>query len=159
MSELSSLCMELQELREGKDALETRLEEQKKAIREKMDEVIEVMIDTDTPETTVGEHKFAAKTTTHYSKLGEEKLKAAGLTFFDVLRENGLGYLIKETVNPKSMETAFRNAAKENDDVLPEDLAAVCTQFDVTEVSVTKASKTAKQRLSAAKAAKEGGFS
>lgn len=157
MRGLSELCRELLELKDGKTALEERLEEQKGAIRAKEEEIIEAMIDADTPEAVVGEHKYAMKTVTHYSKLGEEKLAAAGLVYFDVLRDNGLGYLVKEAVNPKSMETAFRKAAKDNDGVLPEELAAVCSQYDTTEISVTKASKTARTRLKAAKAAVEGG--
>lgn len=156
MSNLSELCIELQELREGKDELEDRLDKQKKAIRTKMDEIIEAMIDADTPEIIVGEHDFAVKTTTHYSKLGDDRLAASGIEFFEVLRNSGLGYLIKETVNTKSMETAFRNAANENNGILPDELAAVCTQYDISEISVTKASKTARARIKKAQAAKGG---
>lgn len=156
MSNLSELCTELQELRESKEKLESLLDERKKSIRTKMDEIIEAMIDADTPEIIVGEHDFAVKTTTHYSKLGDDRLAESGIEFFDVLRNNGLGYLIKETVNSKSLETAFRNAASENDGTLPEELAAICTQYDISEISVTKASKTARARIKKAQAAKGG---
>lgn len=65
------------------------------------------------------------------------------------MREQGLGDLIKETVNPRSLQSAMKEIADENDGELPPELDEVVSSYEMTDIarrkSTNKALKKAKK--------------
>lgn len=69
------------------------------------------------------------------------------------MRENGFDYLIRETVNAQSFNSAiteFISHLDEGEDV-PEDLAAIFSSYEDSRVGRTKASKKALEKLKGVK--------
>lgn len=107
------------------------------------------MIDDDCPRIASGDYMFSLQIKNQFSKKSEADLAAGGLDFFEVLREQGFGELIKETVNPRSLQSAMKElVAKEGE--LPPELAEVISQYDQTDILRRK------QTSSALKKAKGG---
>ena len=72
---------------------------------------------------------------TKYSKTGDEEL------FFETLKKNGLGELIKQTVNAQSLNSAMNEIAEENDGVLPEEFNDVINVYSFLDISKRKKAK------------------
>ena len=81
-----------------------------------------------------------------YSKRGDAQLMEKGLDFFEVLREQGLGDLIKETVNPRSLQSAMKEIADENDGELPPELDEVVSSYEMTDIARRKSTNKALKR-------------
>ena len=62
---------------------------------------------------------------------------AAGLDFLIVLREQGLGEIIQETVNTRTLQSTVKNLVEETGS-LPEDLAEVLNVYDTYEIGRRK---------------------
>lgn len=101
------------------------------------------------PRISVGEYMFSLQVKNQFSKKAEAYLEAQGLNFFDVLREQGFGDLIKEAVNPRSLQSAMKELVEQNGE-LPAELAEVISQYDQTDILRRK------QTSSALKKAKGG---
>lgn len=136
---LVDMVNEYQELLVKKESLEKAVDENNELIKAKKQEIVQQMIDDDCPRISVGEYMFKA----------EAYLEAQGLNFFDVLREQGLGDLIKETVNQRSLQSAMKELVEQNGE-LPAELAEVISQYDQTDILRRK------QTSSALKKAKGG---
>ena len=70
--------------------------------------------------------------------------KAAGADdeLFDQLREDGLGDLIKETVNANTLQAALKNLAdEENDGVLPERYNGLVSTYEFNDITRRKSNK------------------
>lgn len=107
------------------------------------------MIDDDCPRIAAGDYMFSLQIKSNYAKRSEEYLAANDLDFFEVLREQGFADLIKETVNPRSLQSAMKALVEENGE-LPEELAEVISKYDQTDILRRK------QTSSALKKAKGG---
>lgn len=59
----------------------------------------------------------------------------------DALRANGLGDLIKETVNAQSLQGAMSNLAEENDDELPEEFEGCVNVYSFNDITRRKSSR------------------
>ena len=107
------------------------------------------MIDEDIPSQGYGDYVYSLQDKVKYSKRGDAQLMEKGLDFFEVLREQGLGDLIKETVNPRSLQSAMKEIADENDGELPPELDEVVSSYEMTDIarrkSTNKALKKAKK--------------
>ena len=95
------------------------------------------MIDDDVPSISVGGYKFFLQDKTIYSKKSEEMLQAAGLDFLEVLREQGLGDIIVETVNSRTLQSTVKNLVDEVGE-LPVELAEVLNTYDTYEIGRRK---------------------
>ena len=124
---------EYQELLVKKESLEKAVEENNELIKAKKQEIVQQMIDDDCPRISVGEYMFSLQVKNQFSKKAEAYLEAQGLNFFDVLREQGLGDLIKETVNQRSLQSAMKELVEQNGE-LPAELAEVISQYDQTDI-------------------------
>ena len=60
------------------------------------------------------------------------------MTTTNVKKKNGLGDLIKETVNAQSLQGAMSNLAEENDDELPEDFEGLVNVYSFNDVTRRK---------------------
>lgn len=105
---LVDMVNEYQELLVKKESLEKAVEENNELIKAKEQEIVQQMIDDDCPRISVGEYMFSLQVKNQFSKKAEAYLEAQRLNFFDVLREQGFGDLIKETVSPRSLQSAMK---------------------------------------------------
>lgn len=113
-------------------------------------EIAQMMVDEEKPDTTVDGFKYSLQERTIYSKLGEEKLQEKGLEFFDILREQGFGHLIVERVDSKTLNSAMNNLVEEQGEI-PEELAECLNVYSQLKVTKRKANTKALNRAKAAK--------
>ena len=136
--DLKEMVMKYQEYLEEKDALAEKTKANNAAIEEWKQKIAQQMVDDDVPQIGVGDYIFSLSDTTMYSKKSEADLQRAGLDFFEVLREQGLGDLIKETVNARTLQATIR-ALVEEVGKLPEELADVIKSYDTYDIKRRKA--------------------
>ena len=158
MSNLNEMVAEFEQLRARKEELEDLTKENNKALKDIQEKIIDEMIDLDMPSVTLevdgyGTYTYTPQVKTKYSLIGEEKAMAADIDRFGVLRENGFDYLIKETVNAQSFNSAITEYISHlgQDEEVPEDLAAIYSTYDDSRVGRTKASKKALEKLKEAR--------
>ena len=158
MGSLNEMVAEFERLRAVKESLEEQTKENNKALKEIQEQIIDEMIDLDMPSVTIdtegyGAFTYTPQVKTKYSLIGEERAAKDGIDRFEVLRENGLDYLIKETVNAASFNSAITELISHlgEDEEVPEDLAAIYSSYDDSRVGRTKASKKALEKLKEAR--------
>lgn len=146
---LTEMLGQYEELLDKKDALDKETKDNNAAIDKLKAEIAEMMIDEDIPSQGYGDYVYSLQDKVKYSKHGDAQLMEKGLDFFEVLREQGLGDLIKETVNPRSLQSAMKEIADENDGELPPELDEVVSSYEMTDIarrkSANKALKKAKK--------------
>ncbi len=135
--ELKEKLEAYQELLTKKDELAEATKANNKEIDTLKSEIADLMIEEDVPKMSVGGYVFSLTDKTIYSKKSEADLQAAGLDFFGVLREQGFGDLIKETVAANSLNSAMRNLVDEAG-ALPEELADVLSVYDTYDITRRK---------------------
>lgn len=133
------------ELLDKKDELADLVKENNKAVDELEQEIAQMMVDEEKPDTTVDGFKYSLQEKTIYSKLGEEKLMEMGVDFFDVLREQGFEHLIVERVDSRTLNSAMNNLVEEQGE-LPEELAECLNVYSQLKVSKRKANTKALNR-------------
>lgn len=158
---LDKKIREYNKILEEKKRLEKQTKENNAAKEKKEQEIAQIMVDNEKPSTIVDGYTYSLQETKMYSKKAEEKLEQLkieeGIEFFEVLREQGLGSIIKETVNAKALQSTMKaldDELPEGED-LPEDLAKCLNIYSKLGINKTKASKNAQQALSRAKKARE----
>lgn len=158
---LDKKIREYNKILEEKKRLEKQTKENNAAKEKKEQEIAQIMVDNEKPSTIMDGYTYSLQETKMYSKKAEEKLEQLkieeGIEFFEVLREQGLGSIIKETVNAKTLQSTMKaldDELPEGED-LPEDLAKCLNIYSKLGINKTKASKNAQQALSRAKKARE----
>lgn len=129
--ELNELVKELKEARARKAEVEETLKAVKADVEEAERAVIDKMIDTETSAIRVDGTLFSLKTTEHYScpsELAEE--------LFTLLRRDGLGAIIKEKVDPRTLSAALREMAEDGE--LPDDYGSIVKVYEKQSISVRK---------------------
>lgn len=155
-----------EKIREYKDILDKKEDlaaqtKENNAAKEKLEqEICKMMVDEEKPSTIVDGFNYSLSQKVMYSKKSEEDLAAlqaeTGSSFFDVLREQGLGDIIKEVVDPRTLQSTVSGMAaelEERDEELPEDLKNCLNIYEKLSISKRKANTKALER---AKANKEG---
>ena len=94
------------------------------------------MIEDETPQITRNGYSYTLTPKTKYSKAAGKDAE-----LMDALRSNGLGDLIKETVNAQSLQGAMSNLAAENDDQLPNEFQDCVNTYEFNDVTRRKAAK------------------
>lgn len=125
-------------LLDKKAQLAQEIKDNNALIEEMKFDIEEIMIDEDVTKITVSGYNFSLVNKTEYSKKSEADLAKAGLNFFDVLRENDLGDLIKETVDRRTYSAACKDMVSERGE-LPDGLAEVTNVYETTDISRRKA--------------------
>ena len=133
------------ELLDKKDELADLVKENNKAVDELEQEIAQMMVDEEKPDTTVDGFKYTLQEKTIYSKIGEEKLMEMGVDFFDVLREQGFEHLIVERVDSRTLNSAMNNLVEESG-MLPEELAECLNVYSQLKVSKRRANTKALSR-------------
>lgn len=129
-----------------KDRLAEATKENNKAVQQLEQELARQMVDEEKPDTTVDGYKFTLQEKTMYTKKSEADLAEAGLSFFDVLREQGFGELIVERVDARTLQSTMRNYAEDHDGELPEELQEVLNIYPQLGVGRRKADTKALNR-------------
>lgn len=135
---LTEMLGQYEELLDKKDTLDKETEDNNAAIDKLKAEIAEMMIDEDIPSQGYGDYVYSLQDKVKYSKRGDAQLMEKGLDFFEVLREQGLGDLIKETVNQRSLQSAMKEIADENDGELPPELDEVVSSYEMTDIARRK---------------------
>ncbi|RHO84605.1 hypothetical protein DW058_02630 [Clostridiaceae bacterium AF42-6] len=156
-SQLDHKIREYKELLDRKEELEN-LTKENNAAKEKLEQdICKMMIDEEKPSTIVDGFNYSLSQKVMYSKKSEEDLaaleKETGLSFFDVLRDQGLGDIIKETVNPRTLQSTVA-AMKEDlgeDQDLPEDLTQCLSIYEKLTITKRKANTKALDRAKKSK--------
>ena len=156
-SQLDQKIREYKELLDRKEELEN-LTKENNAAKEKLEQdICKMMIDEEKPNTVVDGFNYSLSQKVMYSKKSEEDLaaleKETGLSFFDVLRDQGLGDIIKETVNPRTLQSTVA-AMKEDlgeDQDLPEDLTQCLNIYEKLTITKRKANTKALDRAKKSK--------
>jgi hypothetical protein len=142
--DLTTMVKELQAALDLKDDLAAQTKENNKRIEEIKARTAQQMVDDDVPQISYGGYVFSLEEATIYNKRSEAELaevaKAGGPSFFDALRDEGLGYIITETVNSRTLNSTIREYVEENGE-LSDNLAAVIKPYETTDVKRRKATK------------------
>ncbi len=134
---VKELIDQYEEIRERKE----RLAKEKAAAEE---EYKQIQIDLAAAITEIGEDSatnegfvYSPKVQGKYSFRAQEDLEAEGLDKIAVLKENGFGEIVKETVDWRTLNSTMREVA-ESDDGIPEDVLGILNVYDEIIVSRTK---------------------
>lgn len=148
-SELDQKIRQYKEILDRKDEL-AELTKENNAAKEQLEyEICQMMVDEEKPNTVVDGFTYSLSQKTMYSKKSEEALAEAGIDFFEVLREQGLGDLIVEKVDPRTLSSSVSAMAEEGE--LPEELAECLNVYDKLTLSKRKANTKALERAKANK--------
>lgn len=148
MSLLDDKVREYQKVLERKDELAEQTKENNSLKEELEQQICQMMIDEDKPDTTVDGYKYSLKQETVYSKLGEDKLMERGIDFFELLREQGIGDIIVEKVDPRTLNSTCKGIVEEQGE-LPEELAEALNVYEKLGISRRKANTKALDRAKA----------
>ena len=121
-------------LLDRKDKLAQETTENNKEIEKARRELADLMIDAEIDRVTSGGYNFTLSEKVAVSKRGgtDEQL-------FEVLREDGLGDIIRETVNPRTLQATLKEVAAQNDGELPPQYDGLVSVYRYMDVGRRKA--------------------
>ena len=131
---LIDMIKNYQALLDRKDELSEQTKTNNAAIEAAKAEITQQMVDEDIPRISTGGYCFTLTAKTSYTKRSEEELAAGGLSFLDVLREEGLGDIIVEKVDPRTLQSAIKAYVEEHGE-LSEDLDSVIRSYDYNDIT------------------------
>lgn len=143
---LTEMLAQYEVLLDKKDQLAQDTKDNNAAIDKLKAEIAETMIDEDIPSQGYGDYVYSLQNKIKYSKRGETELQEKGLDFFEVLREQGFGDIIKETVNANTLQSTMKAVADENDGELPPELDEIVSSYEMTDISRRKSTNKALKR-------------
>lgn len=123
-----------------KDSLAEQTKANNKAIEQMKQQISEQMIDDECTSIGYAGYNFSLQTKTVYSKKSDADLQAEGLNFLETLRNNGLGDLIVEKVDPRTLSSALKQMV-EAEGELPEELSEVVNVYETNDISRRKQSR------------------
>ena len=133
MTDMFELADRFKELRERKAELADETKANNAEIEQAEYDLSQLMAQTETQSFQRAGTLFYLTTKTYASADKEHKDE-----LFDVLRNEGYGSLITETVNANSLSAFVKEQMSENDDVLPDWLEGKVNVFDKVTVSLRK---------------------
>ena len=149
-SQLDRKVREYQRLLDRKAELEMQTKENNAAKEALEQEICRMMVDEEKPNTIM------------YSKKSEEDLaklqKETSISFFDTLRDQGLGDIIVETVNARTLQStvaSMQAELEENGEELPEELAQCLNIYEKLTITKRKANTKALERAKKSKKQEE----
>lgn len=145
---LDERVREYKELLDRKEELANQTKENNAAKEALEQEICKMMVDEEKPNTTVDGFTYSLQQSTMYSKKSEADLAEAGVCFFDVLREQGLGDIIVEKVDPRTLNSSCKAMVEEQGE-LPEELTECLSIYEKLTLSKRKANTKALDRAKA----------
>ncbi len=137
---LLEMLKDYHKLMQRKDALAEETKDNNAAIEAAKLEITQQMIDDDCPSIAVGGYTYSLQQKTVYSKKSDEELAAAGINFLETLREEGLGDIIVERVDPRTLQSTVKAYIEENGE-LTEGLDSIIKSYDFNDLSRRKVTK------------------
>ncbi len=131
--ELLEMVKQYQVLLENKEALAAQTKENNAAIEAAKAKIAQQMVDDDCPSIATGGYRFTLQEKTIYSKRSEEALAEAGVSFLDTLREEGLGDIIVERVDSRTLQSTMKNYVEEHGE-LSEELSRVISTYETYDI-------------------------
>lgn len=130
------LAEKFKTLRDEKKETEQLVKDINAEIEDVEEQLVSIMMDTETQNFTRAGTMFSLTTKTRASAAAgyKDELYAA-------LKAEGYGDLVYETVNANSLSAFVNEQISENDEVLPEWLSGLVNVFEQTKVSVRKANR------------------
>ena len=126
-----------QALLETKDDLAEQTKANHAAIEAAKAEITQQMIDDECPRISTGGYCFSLTAKTSYTKRSDAELAESGLDFLDTLREEGLGDIIVEKVDPRTLQSTVKAYIEEHGD-LSEGLEAIIRSYDYNDITRRK---------------------
>ena len=128
--ELKDAIAGYEALLDRKEELDRQTKENNAAIEAARRELADAMIDAEMEKVTSNGYSYNLGEKLCFTKKGgvDEEL-------FEVLRDDGLGDLIKETVNTRTLQTALKDLTEKNDGELPEQYSSLITVYRYMDVS------------------------
>ncbi len=126
-----------QALLEKKDDLAEQTKANNAAIEAAKAEITQQMIDDECPRISTGGYCFSLTAKTSYTKRSDAELAESGLDFLDTLREEGLGDIIVEKVDPRTLQSTVKAYIEEHGD-LSEGLEAIIRSYDYNDITRRK---------------------
>ncbi len=139
-STLITLIKKYDELRETKERLAEETKQNNRELKDIQEKIVDQMIEDDIPSQGVGDYTYTPQIVTHYSFKSAEKLVEMGVDKIQVMRENGFGFLIKEEINQRSLESTMKDLVKNEEEGIPEEVEAILNTYDEFKVSRRKTS-------------------
>ena len=131
--EMFMLADRIKELKERKAELADTVKENNSEIEQAEIQLSQLMVSTETQSFQRAGTLFYLTTKTYASANKEQKDD-----LFDVLREEGYGSLIAETINANSLSAFVKEQMADNDDILPDWLEGKVNVFDKVTVGIRK---------------------
>ena len=135
-NEMFALAERLKELRDTKSALEKKTKENNAALDEVEQQLVKMMVDTETQNFTRSGTMFSLTNKTLASAVAESKDK-----LYRALKRKGYGNLVYETVNANSLSAFVNEQMSENDEELPKWLIGLVNVYPQTKISVRKSTR------------------
>lgn len=112
-----------------KREIEEKLKEVKSKIEELKEDLSQQMIAEEIPKITKDGYSYSLTQKTQYSKKAgvDEEL-------FELLRQYGLGDVIKEHIAPRTLQSTIKSFVDENDGVLPSDLGSLLHVYEYSDI-------------------------
>ncbi len=154
--EMEDLLVSFETLLATKERLADETKKNNELLDQAKEEIIQEMVDRNCP--IIGTEKFAYSLApkTKWNKKSEKDLLEAGVDYLQTLREEGLGDLIVEKVDPRTLNSAVANLVEENGGNLPEGLEKILSRYDYNDLSKTKMSPKKAAAIRKAREAMEG---
>lgn len=128
------LIDEYKELLDYKDELKEMTADNNKDIEKLRDTLSQEMVNAECQRIARNGFMYSLCNKTKYSKRSDvEEAK-----FFDTLRENALGGLIKESVAAQTLQAAMKEVAEENGGELPEAFVPCINAYEYTDIQKRK---------------------
>ena len=135
--DLLEMVKHYQSLLETKDDLAEQTKANNAAIEAAKAEIAQQMIDDECPRISTGGYCFSLTAKTSYTKRSDAELAESGLDFLDTLREEGLGDIIVEKVDPRTLQSTVKAYIEEHGD-LSEGLEAIIRSYDYNDITRRK---------------------
>lgn len=139
--DIVTMIDQYKELLDIKDQLADQTKENNKRLQETRDALTKAMIDAEMPKVSRNGFLYSLQDKTKYSKKACDNEE-----FFSVLEENGLGDLVKRTVDAQTLNSAMAAEAEKNDGILPEEYEDYINVYQFYDIAKRKeTNKTAKK--------------
>lgn len=117
-----------------KEELAALTTENNKEIEVARAELANAMIDEEVEKITRNGYSFSVGEKVHYTKKG-----GVDEALYEALRDDGLGDIIRETVNPRTLQATMKELAERNEGELPEQYREFISEYRFFDVGRRKA--------------------
>ena len=135
--DLLEMVKNYQTLLETKEDLAERTKANNAAIEAAKAEIAQQMVDDECPRISTGGYCFSLTAKTSYTKRSDAELAESGLNFLEALREEGLGDIIVEKVDPRTLQSTVKAYVDEHGE-LSDGLEAIIRTFDYNDITRRK---------------------